>query len=151
MTGADPHRETERIILPFAWDIAKLHALHPPIRTLPVTELNWQLSWKIWSNYGAPFRVSPVEVRRDPRKYAVHYARAMAADLAYPLYVVRWASRWTILDGIHRLLKAEILGVETVEVYVLGPEQIAGIMIPPTEEAMSEVGNFFEFFEETSQ
>ncbi len=140
----------ERMVLPFGWDMVKLHSLHPPVRTLPVAELRWQLAWKVWSHYGAPFLVSPVEVRRDPRKYAVQYARVMAADLAYPLYVVRWGSRWTILDGVHRLLKAEILGWDTVEVYVLEPEQLAAIMVPPTDEAMTKVGGLFEYLEDRS-
>jgi hypothetical protein len=109
-----------------------------------VDDLRWQLDAKVWSNYGTPLHVSPSEVRRDPQRFATHYERAMAADLSYPLYVTRWNGRLTILDGMHRLLKADILGYKQVPVYVIGLKEIAEIMVPPPEEALTLLKAFFD-------
>ncbi len=80
-------------------------------------ELRWQLALPVWSFEGVPFAVSPEGVRTDPNQYRGQYARTVAADLAFPLNVLeRPDGRLTVLDGIHRLLKADLLGHATVAV-----------------------------------
>jgi ParB-like chromosome segregation protein Spo0J len=39
----------------------------------------------------------------------------MVADLSHPLDLL-FRDRWVILDGVHRLLKADLLGLSTIEV-----------------------------------
>ena len=40
----------------------------------------------------------------------------MAADLDCPLDLLFRNGRWLILDGVHRLLKADLLGLDNVRV-----------------------------------
>jgi len=40
----------------------------------------------------------------------------MVADLAHPLDLLFRNDRWVILDGVHRLLKADVLGLSQVRV-----------------------------------
>jgi hypothetical protein len=37
--------------------------------------------------------------------------------------------RWLVLDGVHRLLKAVLVGAETVRAHKLSPEQLAQIAL----------------------
>ncbi|MDQ6806750.1 MAG: hypothetical protein M3065_17720 [Actinomycetota bacterium] len=41
--------------------------------------------------------------------------------------MIRRRERWLILDGIHRLLKAEMRGQEAIEVLTLTPSDLARI------------------------
>ena len=40
----------------------------------------------------------------------------MAADLRYPLDLLFRNDRWVVLDGVHRLLKADLLGLSIIQV-----------------------------------
>jgi hypothetical protein len=72
--------------------------------------------------------VSPLEVAAEPEVHAEQYARTMTADLRYALDVVRRPDgRITILDGVHRLLKARLNGLESVRVRVLEWEELDAI------------------------
>lgn len=48
----------------------------------------------------------------------------MEADLAYPLNVMLRGDSYFILDGVHRLLKAVMLGVEALPVRQVGMEDL---------------------------
>ena len=63
-------------------------------------------------------------------RYHEQYARTMAADLRHPLDVVRRPDgRLTILDGVHRLLRAELEGRVIVAVRMLAWEELDGIAV----------------------
>lgn len=111
--------ELTAYILDFHWDVDLLHALDLPTTELPVTELAHHLDLPFWA-YDGPFQVTPHQVAADPLTYNAQYDRTLAADLRHPLDVVRRPDdRLTILDGIHRLLRAELEGRTTVGVRVL--------------------------------
>lgn len=40
----------------------------------------------------------------------------MKADMKYPIDIMRNKGRWLILDGLHRLMKAYLLGMKKVRV-----------------------------------
>ncbi len=118
------------VILDFHWDVELLHSLDLPTTELPVAELDWQLRLPFWAWDGQPFQVSPLQVAAEPQVYAEQYARTMAADLRYPLDVVRRPDgRITVLDGVHRLLRAHLDGLESVRVRVLGWEKLDAIAV----------------------
>jgi len=83
------------------------------------------LPW--WRHDGVWFQITPRQFQAQPAAYPEHAARVANADLSYPLHVVLRRGRWVILDGIHRLTKAEMLGHEDVRVSTLTPVQIAMI------------------------
>jgi hypothetical protein len=49
-------------------------------------------------------------------RYAEHHRRTMAADLGCPIDLLLRNGRWVILDGVHRLLKADLLRLGNVPV-----------------------------------
>ena len=106
----------EETLFDFWWDADRLHALDVPVETIAVADLDWHLERKLWRHEGVPFAVSPTEVVADPVRFGKHYERALTADLACPLDVMLWRGRWTVMDGVHRLLKARLLGLDVVRV-----------------------------------
>jgi hypothetical protein len=111
--------ELTAYILDFHWDVDLLHALDLPAIELPVAELAHHLDLPFWA-YDGPFQVTPHQVAADPLTYKAQYDRTLAADLRHPLDVVRRPdNRLTILDGIHRLLRAELERRTTISVRVL--------------------------------
>jgi ParB-like nuclease domain len=122
--------ELRDVILEFHWDVELLHGLDLPTTELPVAGLAWQLRLPFWAWGGRPFQVSPMQVAAEPEVYAEQYARTMAADLRYPLDVVRREDgRITILDGVHRLLRAHLDGLESVRARVLEWEELDAIAV----------------------
>ncbi|HEY3502391.1 MAG TPA: hypothetical protein VGN37_06300 [Actinocatenispora sp.] len=107
------------VLLDFWWDVEKLWALELPDTRLAVAELRWLLDLPMWAYGGAPFRVTPHQVAADPLRYAGQYARTMAADPRHPLHVTDRGGRLVVLDGMHRLLRAELAGRRDVAVRVV--------------------------------
>ena len=111
--------ELTAYILDFHWDVERLHALDLPAVELPVADLADHLDLPFWA-YDGPFQVTPRQVAADPVTYRAQYERTLAADLRHPIDVVhRPDNRLTILDGIHRLLRAELEGRSSVTVRLL--------------------------------
>lgn len=112
--------ELTAYILDFHWDLELLHALDLPVVELPVADLAHHLDLPFWAYDDRPFQVTPHQVAADPVTYRAQYDRTLAADLTHPLDAVRRPDhRLTILDGIHRLLQAELEAHPTVAVRIL--------------------------------
>jgi hypothetical protein len=118
------------IILEFDWDRTKLHALELSSETVAIDELRWQLDLRWWKYDGHHFAVTPNDVRADRVQYAEHWQRMLTADLAFPIHLAETApDRWTILDGVHRLLKADVLRHTQVDVMRVSHDQLATIAL----------------------
>lgn len=112
--------ELTAYILDFHWDLDLLHALDLPVVELPFADLADHLDLPFWAYDGRPFQLTPHQVAADPVTYRDQYERTLAADPSHPLDVVRRPdNRITILDGVHRLLRAELEGQTVVAVRVL--------------------------------
>jgi hypothetical protein len=98
------------------WDRERLRQLELPVEDMSVAALAWQLELPFWRDGERYFSVRPIDVLAVPNGHFGHFARAMDADLAYPIAVTLRAGRWFVLDGVHRLLKALTLGADTVPV-----------------------------------
>jgi hypothetical protein len=118
-------------LLPIKWDRELLWALDLPRRRLEVEELRWHLDLPWWRRDGVWFQVTPREFVADPAAHPEHMDRLATADLSYPLQIVCRHQRWLILDGIHRLVKAELLGLTNIVVATLTPADIAKIAAHP--------------------
>lgn len=114
-------------LLPIDWDREQLWALDLPHQRIPLELLRWHLALPWWRHDSAWFQVTPQEVLARPSGYLEHAQRIARADLSYPLHVVRRRHRWLILDGVHRLARAQLLGYTKVEVFTLTAEEIAAI------------------------
>lgn len=67
------------------------------------------------------FAVSPTGVRAEPATYAAQWRRTLAADLAFPIHLLD-GERPIVLDGLHRLLKADVLGMQHVHAHLVSRE-----------------------------
>jgi hypothetical protein len=108
--------ELRDVLCEFVWDSNELQRLPLPVDTATVDSLRWHLDLPYWRDDGRPFQVTPSQVKADPARYHEQYQRTMAADLGYPLDLLFRNGRWVILDGVHRLLKADLLGLSTIQV-----------------------------------
>ena len=115
------------------WDRTKLYALDLPVREFPVSDLRWMLDIPLWAGDGIPFRVTPNQVLASPDCYPEQYRRVQAADLSFPLHVYWHNDRWTILDGVHRLLKATMEGRAIITAMVLSAGDYQSILVPANE------------------
>jgi len=115
-------------LLPIDWDRDRLWALDLPRRRVPRAELRWHLDLPWWRGDGTWFQVTPREFLAQPKAHPEHAERVANADLSYPLHVIRRRERWLILDGIHRLVKAEILGLDQITVAPLDSADLAKIV-----------------------
>ena len=117
--------ELRRWVLPdVTWDQHRLWAIDLPVRDVAVAELAWMLELPWWRDGDRYFIVRPVEVAADPARHAAQHARTLAADLTHPLVATTIEDRLVLLDGLHRLLKARMLGITTVRVRVLPADRI---------------------------
>ena len=92
-----------------------------PVEEIPIGELVWHFGIPFWEHYS----LKPIDVASYPEKHSDQYDRTMKSDLSYPLDIMFWKNRWLLLDGLHRLLKAYILGQPTVKV-----RKVSTSMIP---------------------
>jgi hypothetical protein len=124
--------ELRGVLCDFIWDSDALQRLPLPVDTVTVDSLRWHLDLPYWRHDGKPFQVTPAQVKADPPHHQEQYQRTMAADLGYPLDLLFRNDRWVILDGVHRLLKADLLGLSHIEVRRLPATMLPLILQKPT-------------------
>ncbi|MCX6784215.1 MAG: hypothetical protein NT141_04115 [candidate division WWE3 bacterium] len=114
------HREPPEIIkqvgFDFHWEESKVWALDLPIEEIPISELEWHFDVPFWFMPGGYYDLKPRDVINNKILYEKEYERTMNSDLKYPLDIMLWKGRWLLLDGLHRLVKAYILGRKTIKV-----------------------------------
>ncbi len=111
------------------WDQHKLWTIDVPTREVPLDEIAWMLDLPWWRDRDRHFTVRPADVAADPIRHRAQHARTLAADLDYPLVGTTIEGRLVLLDGVHRLLKARLLGITTVHVRVLPTDRIDEVRI----------------------
>ena len=125
--------DLRRYLLDFEWDCHRLWGLPLRAESMPVSDLEWQLQLPWWRLDGRSFAISPREVAASPDRYLEQYSRTISADLRRCLHVTYRAERWVVLDGIHRLLKASLLGLEVVGVRKVDRSSYEAIRVKPLE------------------
>lgn len=99
----------------FDWDERKVWALPVQAEEMNIKELVWHLDIPfLWE--GGAYNPKPKDVIDYPDDHREEYERTMHADLTYPIDIMENKNRWLILDGLHRLMKAFILEIDTVQV-----------------------------------
>lgn len=111
----------------FNWSEEKVWALKIPVEEMDIAELIWHFDIPFLWEKGV-YDLKPQEVIDNPEAHKEEYERTMRADLAYPIDIMENKGRWLILDGLHRLMKAFILGMKKVQVRKVPRELIPKIM-----------------------
>jgi hypothetical protein len=119
--------DLRRYQLEMEWSHEKLRALDLPLETMALDRLTWQLSLPWWRDNDNYFAVRPLDVLAAPERHAEQFARTRAADLSYPMHITLRDGRWFVLDGVHRLLKAVLIGATHVSVYKLSSDDLEQI------------------------
>jgi hypothetical protein len=68
------------------------------------------LDLPFWREDGEWFVLTPNQVRERPDEHVEQWARMLRADLDAPVHITERHGRLVIIDSVHRLLKANILG-----------------------------------------
>lgn len=109
----------------FSWSSRKVWALDLPVETMSITELIWHFDIPFWDSEGTDqYNLTPRDVLAHPEKEPTHFSKIQDADLAYPIDIMENKGRWLILDGLHRLGKAHMLGITEVQVRKVPREMI---------------------------
>lgn len=111
----------------FHWDEGRVWALDVPVTEMAIRELEWHFDIPFWDKGGRRYALKPRDVIEHPEEHKEEYDRTMAADLSYPLDIMENKGRWLMLDGLHRLVKAVILGEKKVRVRIVPRERIPDI------------------------
>jgi len=82
-----------------------------PVQKIKIEDNLWQLQQNVWGDY------SPSDILKHPerKKYSENIKRMKEADLSYPIFMT---SKYQIIDGYHRVLKAVKENKPTLHAYV---------------------------------
>lgn len=113
----------------FDWDNKKVWALDIPVTSMPMSDLAWHLNIPFWDSEGVDeYNLKPSEVIAYPEKEPTHFKKIMEADLSYPIDIMENKRRWLILDGLHRLVRLNMLGMQEIKVRIVPREIISQIL-----------------------
>jgi len=112
----------------FHWSEEKVWALDVPVEDMEITELEWHFDIPFWSTPNGYYDLTPNQVLAEPEKYREEYERILKADMQYPLDIMFWKSRWLLLDGLHRLVKAKQQEKQKVNVRKISTDFIGHIV-----------------------
>ena len=115
--------------LDFDWDNKKVWEIEVPVEKMKMSELSWQFNFPFWHSKLQRYTVTPNQVFANPENFEAQYKRILDADLNYPIDIMQnKKGLWEILDGLHRLAKAYLLGLKEVDVRKIPESQIKNII-----------------------
>jgi len=118
------------VLLGFPWDLDRLFDLDLPVEEVRTADFLWLLDLPFWRKGDVVFAVTPNQVRGNPFGYAEQWTRTLETDLTRPIHVTERKGRTVIIDGIHRLLKADIEGRRTLPARRVPREMFSRIRAP---------------------
>ena len=74
------------------------------------------INYKGWGDPSKKILYSPQDVLNEPKKYKDDYERIINAELNYPIIITKNNS---VVDGIHRLIKAFYLKNKLMPMYLI--------------------------------
>ena len=111
----------------FWWQNKKVWNLDYPAEDMDISELEWHFEIPFWNTKSGRYDLKPIDVIVHPSEYAEEYTRTIKTDMTYPIDIMWNKGRWLILDGLHRLVKAEIQNMKKVRVRKIPTEDIPNI------------------------
>ncbi len=95
---------------------------HKTPHNLPLTSLLHNMAHQCWDGDCTPWQVLR---DHDPENFKKHKRRIQDADLQYPLVVS--AVDYNVLDGMHRLCKAQQQGLTTLPCFLLTRQEMRSL------------------------
>lgn len=112
----------------FMWDNKKVWEIEVPVKEINISELEWHFQLPFWNTKEGYYDLKPIDVITLSKNHQEEYDRTMKANLSYPIDVMENKGRLLILDGLHRLAKAKILGKTKVKVRIIPRKKIPEIL-----------------------
>lgn len=112
----------------FDWDEKKVWSLKMPVSKINIKKLIWHFDIPFHWNRPGIYNLTSNEILANPKKYFKEYERAMKSDLSYPIEIMKNKGKWLILDGLHRLMKAQVLGLKDINVRKIPRSKIKDIV-----------------------
>jgi hypothetical protein len=99
------------------------------IETINVDNILHNLELPMWKDKESGKFISPMEVINNKNLYREEYKNIMDADLKYPIIL---DVHYDFVDGAHRLSKAYINGIKTIDSYIITLEELKHFRLPKT-------------------
>jgi hypothetical protein len=131
MTKRVPTELVEHI-LPFNWDVRRVWEQEAAISRRPLADFEYLLDLPLWSSQpkqGLLFDVAPRVVMDFPEKSPHQTQRLHEARIEFPIDLLHHQGREWVLDGVHRIAKLSLMGVDTVSVRVHDETAIPRIIV----------------------
>ena len=100
----------------FHWNEEKVWALKIPVENINISKLEWHFEIPFLNTSKGFYDLTPNQVLNNPGKHKKEYKRTIKANLKHPIDIMPNKGKWLILDGLHRLMKAKLLGIKNVKV-----------------------------------
>lgn len=111
----------------FDWDEEAVWNLNYPIEEMDIENLSQHFDIPFWNYNNQWYNLRPIDVVNNNQKYQEEYKKTMKANLDYPIDIMENKNKYLILDGLHRLVKAKILGYKKVNVRIIPRTEIENI------------------------
>ena len=105
-------------------DAEKLGALALPVVDFEIKDLIWNFDLPIWGKDGESWNLTPWDVINKVLGSESQWRRVVGADVEYPILIMKKNDKWLIVDGVHRLVKAHIMGQKTISAKIVTQDLI---------------------------
>ena len=113
----------------FSWDNNKVWNLDISVTEMAMQDLIWHFDIPFLCDKDGVYNLTPSEVLNDTDRYESEHKRVLEANMNYPIDIMKNKGRWLILDGLHRLMKASMSGLNSVKVRIVPIERIPDIRV----------------------
>jgi len=113
----------EDYFFPFKWNEKDIWKIDAPVTEIELSEIDWLLNVDWFGTDEHP--LTPNEVMDNPELDGEHYQRIENADLSYPIDLGLNArvNKLVPFDGLHRMCKAKMLGMEKIKCRIIPIEK----------------------------
>ena len=126
-------------LLPWEWSRERLWSLDLPVGVVAVADLRHLFDVPLWRGEdGTAFATRPADVLAAPTRYPSQLSRMMEADLSFPIDITRRGGDLIVLDGVHRLAKAALLGEGEILARVVPADAYASFALTSVERGSTE-------------
>lgn len=109
-----PKLKQEDYFFPFEWNEKAIWKIDAPVTDIELSQIEWLLDVDWFGTDEHP--LTPNEVMANPELDPDHFKRIETADLSYPidLGLNPRVNKLVPFDGLHRMCKAKLLGMEKI-------------------------------------
>lgn len=111
----------------FDWNEEDVWKLNYEAEEMDIHKLEWHFDVPFWNLNGVWYSLTPKDVMENPEKFKKEYERIMESDISYPIDIMENKGRFVILDGLHRLVKCKLLGMNKIKVRIIPRKEISNL------------------------